>query len=388
MYIFAEPVTEEQIQVIQTQNDAKINEFEQEVLGLKKDGEREGQNWADIRADIQTAMDEDLKNPQHEEAEPGISVQMSTSQSETLNNESVQDDVSAANIEDVGATTAADEIEDAAGEVDDAEKLEELPVTQAHESEPDDLEEAEGTKIVMASSNDYLNENGIALSEGGNGLDSAFQEDNESTTGALQPAQTSIAETEETLTKIKDQMISVIHPPELIEDQSETASVADGMSSISSAHMLGDDLQRATSSPDAGSSSKTSSSSSDVEVLAMTLTIRNRVNDAFVIRPENLGPKDRWSIEYSLEEVSNLGRARSLYQACHLRRKKKFGEEASRRGENDTVDYYIRKLREMSRRGAKWRKQQDERDQAIAVNVLGEAVSRGKGETKTSLNEL
>ena len=112
------------------------------------------------------------------------------------------------------------------------------------------------------------------------------------------------------------------------------------------------------------------------EVLALTLTIRNKVNGSYVQRPENLGAEDKWAMEYSLDEVSNPDRAWSLYQACQMRRRKKL-DEVNHRTENDEeVDFYIKRLRKMSRKGAEWRKKQDETDRASPVKVLGQAIQQ------------
>lgn len=62
MYIFAEPVTEDQMQEVQTRNAAKIEAFEREVLGLAPheiNAVERDNKWEEIQADVQETMDRD-----------------------------------------------------------------------------------------------------------------------------------------------------------------------------------------------------------------------------------------------------------------------------------------------------------------------------------------
>ena len=113
------------------------------------------------------------------------------------------------------------------------------------------------------------------------------------------------------------------------------------------------------------------------EVLAMTLTIRNRVNDSYVLRPENLSAGDKWSVEYAMAEVGDRGKAWSLYQASQSRRRKalEHDEEAD---ENKRLDGFMRNLRDLSEKGEKWRQEQDKRDKGRPIVVLGQSTPSGE----------
>lgn len=54
-------------------------------------------------------------------------------------------------------------------------------------------------------------------------------------------------------------------------------------------------------------------------LFAMYVTVRNKVNDEPVERPENLRKADKWDVEYAMEELHGE-RARKLYVACKKRR--------------------------------------------------------------------
>lgn len=108
-------------------------------------------------------------------------------------------------------------------------------------------------------------------------------------------------------------------------------------------------------------------SDANIELLALTLRIRNKVNGAPVKRPHDLTSSDKWSLEYSLEETSEA-QARAQYRASKARRRTALAERA----ENSAASYYLRKLREMAARGAEWRKVQDELDAGRKRVVLYE----------------
>ena len=91
-------------------------------------------------------------------------------------------------------------------------------------------------------------------------------------------------------------------------------------------------------------------------LLAMILTIRNKVDGKYVTRPTSLGPDLQWSVEYSLAEVDDQARAQNLYSACKRRREVIFNPDDDRRKD---YDGYRRKVRELVNRGKNWRRQQD-----------------------------
>lgn len=111
-------------------------------------------------------------------------------------------------------------------------------------------------------------------------------------------------------------------------------------------------------------------------LLAMTLTLRSRVNGAYINRPEALTPSDKWAIEYSLSEIPLPSRAWSLYESTKARRKKAF--DRSNDDEDDAAtaagkdgekvvkkrdhgwNMYIDMLRQLSAKGRELRREIDE----------------------------
>lgn len=105
------------------------------------------------------------------------------------------------------------------------------------------------------------------------------------------------------------------------------------------------------------------------ELLAMTLAIRNKVNAEYVTRPDTLTASDTWTVEYSLSEIKHADQAWDLYRACQKRRMKKLVPD-----EDEEISRYIQELREMSQRGAIWRRVMDEEDKLRPPTVLGQKL--------------
>lgn len=433
MYIFAEPVTEDQITAIQTANDAKIQAIEEELLGNKKDAndeEVEDQGWENLQANVRDAMDEDIRDPNHEEGRQDLRPALTTagqeisSQGGLLGGRTTTQSSGGAS----AAATVSDhldqdeEIEDEdEGEEDeeemgtgDAEADEDNEAIALDENLSDDAVDQD-TKSIAVRANDTGAREAAALGHQGeepseflvddasdqgpesrtdvdedsNGQDlegmdreaevrseEASAEEGEKAEGAKgatadEPEESTTKTNGNDATEVSQSNSTGVGDPKgIVEKQSVKSD--DGMNDQEGAS--GVDFPPEADVPFIESIARTSDPPSDGnEVLAMTLTIRNKVNNSYVLRPNNLGPKDKWTIEYSLDEVSSPNRAWSLYQACQMRRRKKLDEAHSRSGDDDEVDSYIRRLREMSRKGAKWRRMQDEKDKASPVKVLGNA---------------
>ncbi|KAE8349492.1 mitochondrial protein Pet127-domain-containing protein [Aspergillus coremiiformis] len=110
----------------------------------------------------------------------------------------------------------------------------------------------------------------------------------------------------------------------------------------------------------------------DRELLAMSLVIKNYVNGKLVERPNDFKASDKWTVEYELSELQG-SKTRSLYQACQKRREKAL----SGRGEDETDvanNVYIRRLRDISRKGREIRKRENKLDEAKGIVVLDDSA--------------
>jgi hypothetical protein len=100
----------------------------------------------------------------------------------------------------------------------------------------------------------------------------------------------------------------------------------------------------------------------------MVLTIRNKVNGHVVLRPSDLKASDKWTVDYTLADMGRPGRAWELYSACKQRRKVELSR--SNEEQDTAANYYLRKIKEITQEGAKWRKEQDELDRGKEAVVL------------------
>lgn len=400
MYIFAEPVTEEQITEIQTANDAKIQEFEQQVCGTMGDkaASEEDQSWKNLQANVQDAMDEDLRDSNHDEGRQDLDPLLTSTE-----RDSTQEQVSSGNSESIDPSNgsviiAADNDGDLDADSDGDEEVDEDDEDEDEEEDDDDddddYEDDEDGVVPEGMLVDNAGDRGgqisadIGTNVGGRHLQNGDSEGTLSSTGTEKQCEPDVGAIRETQGSAGSQDISKAGN---LETFASTGS-DNGSSVASSSKTEESDTEGGEESPNSKAgdefpteadvpfieritqNSDATSRPEGKEVMALTLTIRNKVNDSYVLRPENLGPKDQWTMEYSLDEVSKPDRAWSLYQACRIRRKKKL-DDVNRRSENDDeVDYYIRRLREMSRKGAEWRKKQDEKDKGSPVKVLGEPI--------------
>ncbi|KAI4116332.1 MAG: hypothetical protein LQ345_003229 [Seirophora villosa] len=342
MYIFAEPVTEEQIEAIQTAKNAEIQKFEDEICGNqrgRKDGEETGESWDSLEANVQDAMDEDIRDPNHEDGMQDLDPKLADSERRASGGEASVKDHSATG-EDANEESIVIENGEEASDGFENEGLNKQE-SAVEEGEDDgdggDAEIEEEDEPNQDDEHQMLNREKIA-DQGRQGSDSLSKDMESSGASSNHPEG------------------SKVEP-----DSREQEPVHDNGSAAGAAAV------DAASQP----ARDTGSQSSGPQVLALTLTVRNLVNGSSVLRPVHLQPDDQWTVEYSLDEVPTAERAWSLYQACQVRREKKLDEDKAHRKDNDYVNGYITRLREMSRNGAVWREKQDEMDKDLPVKVLG-----------------
>lgn len=108
--------------------------------------------------------------------------------------------------------------------------------------------------------------------------------------------------------------------------------------------------------------------SDDKPLLAMALTVRNKVNGEYVERPTKFTSKDNWVAEYEISDLSPT-QGRVLYRMCQTRRQK----ELTSRGEDEldaAGNAYIRQLREITKMGRQHRARENELDKEHGIVVL------------------
>ncbi|KAL3448582.1 mitochondrial protein Pet127-domain-containing protein [Aspergillus insuetus] len=102
------------------------------------------------------------------------------------------------------------------------------------------------------------------------------------------------------------------------------------------------------------------------ELGAMTLTIANRVNDKPVPRPENLNPRDNWTVEFEICELEG-SRVTRYYEMCLKRRAMVHGQSSPAWRESSS---FHQTLNELTKRGRALRKTQERQDKELGMLVL------------------
>ncbi|KAL2021491.1 hypothetical protein VTK56DRAFT_7124 [Thermocarpiscus australiensis] len=104
------------------------------------------------------------------------------------------------------------------------------------------------------------------------------------------------------------------------------------------------------------------------EVYGLILTVRNKVDGHYVKRPEKLRHTQRWVVEYAIEEIAP-SRAPRLYKMVLNRRKKLL--DPSNNYDDRWFHMFRGKLNEYSQKGRKFRLREDERARQYPVHVYG-----------------
>jgi hypothetical protein len=344
MYIFAEPVSEEQILEIQTANKKKIEAFERDVLGLNKE-EKPKRN-----DEVEETKEESDSEWEHIQAK----VEQELQDDEKSSGEFVVSEAPA------GALGGNSD-----GQVDFASWHEGQGELRAAASEQGDVGGDGKTKDQVRDSD------GQETTSSGNGEERSNREDGyEGKVGHVESHEPE---------KILDGGGDVQPKSDFREPDSQTSKSSESPSAV----FREEDPKKIEDSEDeadkvwldevAKEQQDVVQQSDDRDLLAMTLSIRNKVNGCYVLRPNNLTEQDSWIVEYSLAEVSSTSRAWSLYGACQTRRKKAL-ETNDASHEDVAANYYLRTIRDLSRAGKAWRKKQDKIDSNMGKVVLGQSA--------------
>ena len=313
LYIFAQPMPEEAVVQIQTTNQAKSEQLERELLGLAPSGRD-----ASLPSDEDRSDDDDWERIQAR----------------------VEEELEADRVLAESPSTGPPMVSSSDLEVADDDR----PPTQ-DDREPVDGDASRGEAITASSAIHPGKTESMLL--GGNEVGPSNTPERE---GQIDP------------THERDEADQASDEIDRIPPQTDVASASE--SDVQDTDTPGDRsfLDRL------GEAQQTENEQlAGREILAMTLTIRNKVNGRFVSRPQNLTTSDDWSIEYSLSKIASPTRAWALYEACRQRRRELRGDVET---EDDEVSHYVRRLREMSEAGRVWRGTQDALDAARDPVVL------------------
>ena len=376
MYIFAEPMEEEEIDKIQATNREEIARFEEEILGIKPKNDslqqKKNAEWEKLRSKVEESIEEDEMDIQEirsiaenlleeseywddlspEEKQRCIEslVKSATLSEEPENTEEQSENVFVDEADGQNDDDVADEDEEIESDDEtDNEKIDEADVEE--EGEPKTHEENQVIQAEFASEQTSEEGSFLGIESEETILDDSTDEADDSEQSIASQLSTDESSIEET-NQLKPR-----------QDPSKASELGETNDDVS---VLKKEVKASHDNPD------TEEVPSPTEVLAMTLTIRNKVDGEYVARPVDLSDGQKWTIEYALVDVAPKERAALLYEACKRRRFESLHWDEE--GEPDPFSYnnfFIKQLKTLAKKGRQWRTQLDKEDSKRPVKVLG-----------------
>ena len=382
MYIFAEPVTEEQVVEIQSQKDAEIREFEHTILGLTRgkdsdtnDAPEIDPKWEEIESDVQKAIEEDELFEDESGIDEGTEgTDSNSNRPEVFEHGPLYARKGASGAGNgTNAVSAGFEKDEGENEEEEDEENKDNRDGNRNGSSNGDFEESRRQEGRDECLIDEAETNATDAFKAEHNVDGTGNEHN------------NVAPSEDYPVKVQS-ITNVVREEPSKDDSPSAISRQQGTSAEPSTDAEGEGLQEhrtRTGQPlpdcvnkEVVQADTAAISSGSQGILAMTLTLRNKLNGEYVLRPEAMSAADEWSVEYSLTDISEEKRARVLYNACQLRRKKRM-ESKLVSDEQEAIPGYIKHLRALSRKGRNWRKRQDEMDEERPVQMVSGKEARG-----------
>lgn len=124
-------------------------------------------------------------------------------------------------------------------------------------------------------------------------------------------------------------------------------------------------------------------------ILALALTVRNKINGRYVTGPPEVNREDDWQIEYSIQEMSDNNKAWQRYDSCKARKDNAsaFGKDDAGADEKWYGGRFMTELAEWSQRGAEWRMEQDEIDRRMGKVEVFEPIDQSPVDRKSGFVE-
>ncbi|PNH30815.1 hypothetical protein VD0002_g8283 [Verticillium dahliae] len=416
-YIFARPVTDEEVAQVQNSNQAAVAEFERKLMGIEQEENEAEASELDIEP--QPAQEEEMADTPEETRQQTLEFweEMQDKVEEAVENDAlgvnhVREAIQSA-LEQSGllkarsaeeAQSYVESLLDAltGSQASDASKAaeDEYPAVSSELASPD-------TVIEVPAGEDSVTEGGQARLgfaeepqssvEEADSASSALESSTRSSDLSLKELILRVAEridnrpeTEET-TLTPEQAASEISKlgeferllVKLVETKHEKSS-SETTEDVAPALSPESNETPAEAANEASAADKTAPAAEEQpkeepledivgdEILGMHLTVRNKVDNKYVTRPER--PKDRssrplrWTLEYSIEEIPAQS-AKRIYQSIQTRRKKALKSDSDDRS-NQWRQMWQGKLQDMSQRGRRFRQKEDAHGRKNPVHLF------------------
>ncbi|TRX96282.1 hypothetical protein FHL15_003006 [Xylaria flabelliformis] len=126
--------------------------------------------------------------------------------------------------------------------------------------------------------------------------------------------------------------------------------------------------QKEGAQPAVDKESQPNETTEEPELLALTLTIKNKVNGAYVDRPDILHEQDKWTVEYEIQEME-LPRAQTIYTQLKERRRKALNDT----GDKDAEWYkmFQGNLDTLTKKGRAFREKESQKSEGRPMYMVG-----------------
>ncbi|KAK4228249.1 mitochondrial protein Pet127-domain-containing protein [Podospora fimiseda] len=413
MYIFAKPVTAEEIHDIQGAASARIAEFERKMMGIEREADNALEESEDV-ADEEVGMEEIVDVADRDDGDTNLdvwedamlkvedaleneelgvtairdSIQEALMHSGLIGNHSPEETeryvdalLSAMTSEAQNQPSKSGASEEAVEEAEESDEIAEADVENITGAEPD----SEG-----AAENDIVFEDEEADVETDSLAAGTSPSKNQSLKDLIQRLAKQVREqkdtraTSETI-KLREfeRILSELVTKSEELGEVEEAKAAEVVGAVSSAveeiadeaaaeEKLREEQEDESAELDEVSEVKVSAPSVEgtAGVYGLILTVRNKVNGKYVERPEDMTEGQSWEVEYAMEEIEDE-RAEKLYKLVLNRRKKTLETDADKR---DTAwqTMWKGKLAKFSKQGRRFRQTETEAFRSRPVHIYGE----------------
>lgn len=427
MYVFAKPVTPDQIEQVQNKNKAAVEAFERDMMGLVREEKEESEEEAplvqeedqsaeedeetslDVWEDMRLKVEEALENDEQGENFVRDAIEDALEDSGLLKDESVEERQRYLTAL-MDAIVSEDEADHAGGDENvttgqmsiggedvasfevvrdgpvQAEAVEAAVEEEADRRSPDvqeaeqesvgqDLVENEAKSDATPHERDAPSEQLplkdlimrlAAKSRAGSTAQKEAtreQEEDESSDWAK------LRRFEEILREIVEKSPRPADSTTAAGEEASSSEQPEQSDGATPSAATGTAEQEAAKEQEASATETVDNIAKGDDVLGMIVTLRNKVDGKFVTRPDDLTRKSTWEVHYTIEELAK-DRASKIYRQTIERRSKmlaKTDDDATKKWNSG----FKQKLEELSKAGRAWRRAEIQKAKAYPVYVYG-----------------
>ncbi|RKF62326.1 putative mrna degradation protein [Erysiphe neolycopersici] len=109
--------------------------------------------------------------------------------------------------------------------------------------------------------------------------------------------------------------------------------------------------------------------------LALKLTVRSKVNDVYVERPNNLTGDDTWAVEYCLSQYPDRTSSINVYRELKKRRRAVHTGKLDMNPDKPPTSSLVRQLRKYIEKGRTFRERENKIESKLQIQIVGQDIS-------------